>query len=115
MTKGREILLSILEKKPLEMVSIMELGRSYIKSQEYEKALSVFLYGIKINPDNLPLLNELGRLYVKIGKKREAELVYIHAMEVDSAHIPIMNEYGRLLRILKSLMKQKLFIKKRLK
>ena len=74
--RGMELAKKVVESKPGEIDTYMEIGYFYQEIENFEKAEEIFLKCLKIWPDNTSPIYQLGRSIVFSGKDLEKGLSY---------------------------------------
>jgi len=71
-----------------------ELGLSFMREENYQKAFVEFQKSIRANPDNKLALNALGLIYLKFEDLDNAEQAFLDALDVDDEYSEAHNNLG---------------------
>ena len=62
-----------MRKKEEQIKKLRKKGNNFIKNGNYDKAIESFLEGLKLSPENVPILNNLSNLYLQLKDYHNAE------------------------------------------
>jgi tetratricopeptide (TPR) repeat protein len=82
--KADEILKKGLEKFPINVSMLSELGKSYETKGKYEEALKYYLRIKELEPKNINSYLNLARTYNKLGDKKNETDMYYKILQIDS-------------------------------
>jgi len=82
--KADETLKKGLEKFPINVSMLSELGKSYETKGEYDKALKYYLRIKELEPKNINSYLNLARTYNKLGDKKNETDMYYKILQIDS-------------------------------
>ena len=77
-----DICTALLKQKKSDIRVLNILGLCHFAKKNYKKAESIFLKGLDINTNFIPLLNSLGRLYHETRESIKAEKMFLKALAI---------------------------------
>ena len=80
-----------MRKKEEQIKKLRKKGNNFIKNGNYDKAIESFLEGLKLSPENVPILNNLSNLYFQLKDYQNAEKYSTLLLNIDKKNLEANN------------------------
>ncbi len=92
--KGKEYMILSVEKNPLDITSLVNLGNVYFRDKDYDDALVYLQRAMDVDPSNLNAIKQIAFVYDAKGEKDKAAEAYLNAIEFDPSNTDLHYNLG---------------------
>jgi len=92
--KGKEYMVLSVEKNPVDITSLVNLGNVYFRDKDYDEALIYLNRAMEVDPNNLNAIKQIAFVYDAKGEKDMAAKAYLNAIEVDPENTDLHYNLG---------------------
>jgi len=91
---GKEYMVLSVEKNPLDITSLINLGLVYFREKDYDSALIYMQRALEVDPANLNAIKQIAFVYDAKGEKETAAKAYLEAINVDPTSTDLFYNLG---------------------
>lgn len=84
--KATNLYLNLLKEQPENEILYLEIGELYREQKREDRAIDIYLKGLKIFPSSLLLQNALAFTYLQINQTQKAETLFYEILQKDPRH-----------------------------
>jgi len=92
--KGKEYMILSVEKNPMDITSLVNLGNVYFRDKDYDDALVYLKRAMEVDPSNLNAIKQIAFVYDAKGEKEMAARAYLNAIKVDPENTDLHYNLG---------------------